>query len=118
MDRFDVFISEVVVEEAAAGDPVAAKERLDRLKNFQHLELNEKIENMAQIYIEQLNIPQKAIRDAAHIAVASVHNIDYLVTWNCTHLANAQIIKQLIKINNRHNIKTPIICTPEELMGV
>jgi hypothetical protein len=118
VQRFDVFISEVVVEEAGAGDPGAAKMRLAELKDFQHLELNEKVEKMAQIYIEQLNIPQKAIRDAVHIAVASVHNIDYLVTWNCTHLANAQIIKRLIKINKRHSVRTPIICTPEELMGV
>ncbi len=116
--RFDVFISEVVVEEAGAGDPGAAKKRLAELKDFQHLELNEKVEKMAQVYIEQLDIPQKAIRDAVHIAVASVHNIDYLVTWNCTHLANAEIIKRLIKINKRYSVRTPIICTPGELMGV
>jgi hypothetical protein len=73
---------------------------------------------MSQVYIDKLNIPQKAYRDAAHLAVASVHNIDYLVTWNCTHLANAEIIRELIKINESFGIKTPLICTPEELMGV
>jgi predicted nucleic acid-binding protein len=118
LKRFEVYISEVVVEEARAGDPVAANKRLECISGYQNLELNERVEKMAQIYADQLNIPAKAIRDAAHMAVASVHNIDYLVTWNCTHLANAEIIKRLIKINKRHNIGTPIICTPEELMGV
>ncbi|HLG29355.1 MAG TPA: type II toxin-antitoxin system VapC family toxin, partial [Candidatus Brocadiales bacterium] len=86
--RFDVFISEVVIEEAGSGDSRAAKRRLEELKKFPHLELNDKVEEMAQIYMERLEIPEKSFRDAAHIAVASVHNIDYLVTWNCTHLAN------------------------------
>lgn len=116
--RFDVFISEVVIEEAKMGDPDAAKRRLEELKHFPHLKLNDEVEKMAQVYIEKLNIPQKALRDAAHLSIASVHNIDYLVTWNCTHLANGEIIKRLIDINNSYGIKTPIICTPEELMGV
>jgi predicted nucleic acid-binding protein len=118
MKRFDVFISEVVIEESSLGDPIAAKKRLEELKNFPHLELNDKVEQMAQVYVEKLNIPEKALRDAVHLSVSCVHNIDYLVTWNCTHLANAEIIKRLIRINNSYNIKTPIICTPEELMGV
>lgn len=116
--RFDVYISEVVVEEAAAGNKVEAEKRLKELKGFTNLELTEKVEQAAQTYIEKLGIPKKAIRDAAHLAVASVHNIDYLVTWNCTHLANGEIIKKLLKINEKLKIKTPVICTPEELMEV
>lgn len=72
---------------------------------------------VAQGY-ETIHIPEKSFRDAAHIAVASVHNIDYLVTWNCAHLANGEIIKKLMKINESFGIYTPIICTPEELMEV
>jgi len=82
------------------------------------LELSDKVEKMTEIYIEKLSIPEKSFRDAAHLAVASVHNIDYLVTWNCKHLANGEIIKKLISINNSYEIHTPIICTPEELMEV
>lgn len=114
--RFDIFISEVVVEESRLGDHEAARRRLEELKNFPHLVLNNKVEEMAQVYIEQFEISKKYLRDAAHLAVASVHNIDYLVTWNCAHLANGEIIKKLIKINESFNIHTPIICTPEELM--
>jgi len=116
--RFDVYISEVVVEEAAAGNKESAEQRLNELKGFPYLELTEKVEKIAQIYMEKLGIPQKALRDAAHLAVASVHNIDYLVTWNCVHLANGEIIKKLLKINEKLSIKTPVICTPEELMEV
>jgi predicted nucleic acid-binding protein len=116
--RFDVYISEVVVEEAAAGNKESAEQRLNKLKDFPCLELTEKVEKTAQIYMEKLSIPKKALRDAAHLAVASVHNIDYLVTWNCVHLANGEIIKKLLKINEKLSIKTPVICTPEELMEV
>ena len=114
--RFDVYISEVVVEEAAAGNKESAEQRLNELKGFPSLALTEKVEKIAQIYMEKLSIPKKALRDAAHLAVASVHNIDYLVTWNCAHLANGEIIKKLLKINEKLSIKTPVICTPEELM--
>jgi predicted nucleic acid-binding protein len=114
--RYNVFISQVVIEEASLGDPEIAKKRLEELKKFPNLELNEKVEQIAKIYMEKLEIPEKSFRDAAHIAVASVHNIDYLVTWNCTHLANGEIIKKLMKLNETLGVHTPIICTPEELM--
>ena len=71
---------------------------------------------MAQVYVEQLEIPEKSIRDVIHITVA--FNIDYLVTWDCAHIANAEVIKKLMKINTTSGIHTPIICTPEELMEV
>lgn len=116
--RFNVFISEVVIEEARLGNQEAAKRRLEELKNFPHLELNDKVEKMAQVYMKKLEIPEKSFRDAAHLAVASVHNIDYFLTWNCAHLANGEIIKKLIQINESSGIHTPIICTPEELMEV
>ncbi|MBI4745216.1 MAG: type II toxin-antitoxin system VapC family toxin [Deltaproteobacteria bacterium] len=114
--RFNAYISEVVVEEAAAGNKESAEKRLKELKGFSHLELTERVEQIAHIYMEKLTIPKKALRDAAHLAVASVHNIDYLVTWNCVHLANGEIIKRLLKLNEKLKIKTPVICTPEELM--
>jgi predicted nucleic acid-binding protein len=118
MERYNVFISEIVVEEASFGDTEAAKRRLMELKDFPHLELSDKIEEITQVYMDRLDIPEKSFRDAAHLAVASVHNIDYLVTWNCAHLANGEIIKKLMKINKSFGIDTPIICTPEELMEV
>ena len=116
--RFNMFISEVVIDEARMGDAEAAKKRLKELKPFPHLELNDMVEKMAEVYMNNLEIPEKSFRDAAHLAVASVHNIDYLVTWNCTHLANGEHIKRLVKINKSFGVPTPIICTPEELMEI
>lgn len=118
LERYNIFISEVVIEEAGFGNSEAAKKRLEELKGFPHLKLNDKVEKMAQVYMENLEIPEKSFRDAAHLAVASVHDIDYLVTWNCTHLANGEVIKKLMKINESFGIHTPVICTPEELMEV
>ncbi len=115
--RFDVYISDAVVGEASSGDPEAVKRRLDELKGFTSLELNDRVENISEIYLQRLRIPEKSILDATHLALASLYNIDYLVTWNCTHLANGEIVKKLIEINNFLGIHTPIICTPEELMG-
>jgi hypothetical protein len=62
-------------------------------------------------------MPTQEVRDAAHIAVAAVNNMDYLLTWNCKHLANAQIIRRISVICNRQGYNMPVICTPEELMG-
>ena len=94
----------------------AARKRLEILKVFSHLELNHAVEKMAQVYVEKLKIPPKALRDAVHLAVASVHSVDYLVTWNCAHIANGEVIKKLMQINSSFGITTPVICTPEELM--
>jgi hypothetical protein len=76
---------------------------------------------ISQIVIDEIQagaIPKRAVRDAAHIAVAVVNDIDYLLTWNCRHLANAQIIRRVSVICNARRYSMPVICTPEELMGV
>lgn len=116
--NFDIFVSEIVIKEASMGDHGAAKRRLDDLKNFRILKLTEEVEKIAKVYFEELKLPQRAFGDAVHLAVACVHHIDYLVTWNCTHLANAQVIKRLMDINSSHHLNTSIICTPEELLEV
>jgi hypothetical protein len=62
-------------------------------------------------------LPQHVVRDAAHVAVAAVHAVDYLLTWNCRHLANAQIARRIARVCENLGHRMPIICTPEELMG-
>ena len=62
-------------------------------------------------------LPAHAERDAAHVAVASIHGVDYLLTWNCKHLANAQISRRIALVCEKQNQRMPVICTPEELMG-
>lgn len=116
--RFDIYISELVIEEASAGDSCAAKNRLEVLSGFPMLQLNEAVEDLTVAYMNGLNLPEKYARDAAHVAVAAIHGIDFLVTWNCTHIANGEIIKKIMRINEKLGYATPIICTPEELMPV
>ncbi len=81
MKRFEPFISQVVIEEAALGDQEAARRRLELLEDLPRLEINEKVYEVAARYMEKLEIPQKSLRDALHLAASSVHTIDYLVTY-------------------------------------
>jgi hypothetical protein len=81
------------------------------------LEVTVEAEHLAGTIIEAGAIPERSVRDAAHIAVAAVNDIDYLLTWNCRHLANAQIIRRVSVICNSRGYSMPVVCTPEELMG-
>jgi predicted nucleic acid-binding protein len=107
------YISQVVIEEIKRGDESAAKKRLELIAGFEILEATTEIEKLASRYMGVLNLPAKAIRDAAHLAFACMYHIDFLVTWNCTHLANAEIIRTLGAYNLSNDIPVPIICTPE-----
>src|SRR3989304_8344669 len=114
--RFDVFVSQLVIQEAKAGDKNAAQRRLDILEQMPLLELNEKVISLARILMGEV-IPPKAVEDALHIAVATIHGMAYLLTWNCKHIANAEKEHAIAAVCRSNNFEPPIICTPEELMG-
>lgn len=116
LSKFNVYISQLTIEEAGCGDKEAAKERLKTLSYFPGLPITEEIESLAAIYIKEIQMPSKAMRDALHIAIASVHGMDYLLTWNCKHIANGYIRRKIREINMREGFSTPTICTPEELL--
>lgn len=113
--KYDIFISRLVIEEAIRGDINAASKRLEEIKNFTILEKTEDTENLSKIYEIELKIPPKAVGDAGHLAIACLNKIDYLATWNCAHICNAEIIKKLTKLNKQLGVHMPIICTPEQL---
>jgi hypothetical protein len=115
--NFTIYISPLVLQEAAVGDAGAAARRLDVLAGFSVLRATEEIERLAQFYFEELCLPDRALRDAGHFAFACGYGMQYLLTWNCVHLANAEIQFRLIEVNERRGLKTPIVCTPEALMG-
>lgn len=115
--EFGCFISQVVIDEIQAGDPMAAEKRMEEVKDFQALEATAEAEHLTRSIIDAGVIPVKAVGDAAHIAVAAVNEMDYLLTWNCKHLANAQLIRRISMICNTESFNMPVICTPEELMG-
>ena len=118
LQDFEVCISQFVLDEAAEGDPEAARLRLDTLRPFQLLEVTDDALALAKDLVASGAVPVKAAQDAAHIAMAAAHGIHFLLTWNCRHMANAEIIEQIEACCRRHDFACPVICTPEELLGV
>ena len=114
--NFDLFISQFVINECSDGDPVAAQERLDVLADIRQLDVTDEVDNLAEELLKQVPLPEKAEVDALHIAVATVHGIELLLTWNCTHIANAALRPRIEAICRSLGYEPPTICTPQELM--
>jgi predicted nucleic acid-binding protein len=115
-ERFDVFVSHFVITECTAGDVDAARERLALLDDIPQLDVTEDVETLAEELLREVPLPEKAAVDALHIAVATVHGMDYLLTWNCTHIANAAMRYRIEEICRSLGYRPPTICTPQELM--
>jgi predicted nucleic acid-binding protein len=116
-NSFTLYISKVVLDEVAKGDLEIAANRLEVLRGFPLLELSPAVQDLAAEFCLRSNLPPKASDDAVHIAAATVHGMDYLLTWNCKHIANAQIQRKLSEIGLDFGYELPTICTPYELMG-
>ena len=114
--RHDLFTSDVVVGEASEGDDEAARQRLDALQGIEELETTSKAEDLASALLEEGPLPEKAAVDALHIGISATEGIEYLLTWNCTHIANAAMRKPIEEVCRTKGIEAPIMCTPEELM--
>ena len=114
--KLDVFISNVVVSEAGRGDPAAARRRLDAIAGITMLHASPEAEVLARALITQHALPIKAEVDAVHISVAAVNGMDYLLTWNCAHIANAHMRPKIEATCRALGYEPPIICTPLELM--
>lgn len=114
---FDLVASLLVVNEARLGDPEMARRRLALLEGVPLLEVSEAAQQLAVSIVKKGLLPQAAYPDALHIGTAAVHQIDYLLTWNCTHIANAEILPRVALISEQFGLTLPYICTPEELLG-
>lgn len=115
-DRFDLFVSEAVLQEAAAGDPDASARRLTALLGIPVLAATAEVANLAHRLVTGGAVPAKAAVDAVHIAVAAVNGMDFLLTWNCTHIANAATRVKIEQTCRAAGVVPPVICTPEELL--
>jgi predicted nucleic acid-binding protein len=115
-NRFELFVSDAVLEEARRGDGDAARRRLGFLEGVPVLTIHRDAERLAQSFLSAAALPSKAVIDAVHVALAAVHGMDFLVTWNCTHIANAIIRPQLEVLCWRAGYRPPVICTPFELL--
>ena len=114
---FQLYSSQAVVKETSQGDAVIASQRLKILGNLPLIDLNQSVFDLAEQFLGRSSLPAKANVDAVHIAAATVHGMDYLLTWNCKHIANAQIQRKLAEISLDFGYELPILCTPYELLG-
>ena len=113
---FDLFTSREVLEEAQLGDAEMARQRLELLVALPRLELTEQVGILARDLVQAGLIPEKAASDAIHIAVACVHQMDYLVTWNFKHIANPYTRDRLQTMVADTGFRLPVMCSPEELI--
>ena len=114
-EQFDLYISALVIQEAGAGNHEAARKRLEQIDDISELNITEEVEKFAEVLIQKVPLPEKARIDALHIAVATLSGMDYLLTWNCTHIANAILRPKLEAICREFGYEPPTICTPQEL---
>ena len=112
----DAYVSQIVFDEISRGDALAAQRRLAAVGKFKVLEMTPDVASLAALYFDALDIPQKARNDSFHLAIAVYHGMDYLISWNCTHVSSGRVRNIVGRINDERGYQTPIICTPEELM--
>jgi predicted nucleic acid-binding protein len=113
--HYDIYVSPLVIQEATAGDPAAAQIRLNFLAGLPVLDVDDRALALARLILLQVPLPEKAAVDALHIAISVVHGMDYLLTWNCSHIANATFREPIETCCRNAGYRPTIICTPEEL---
>ena len=114
---FGLVASQFVLDECAEGDPTFAAARLQVLQGVTLLDAVEGLAELAAGLGTALSLPVRAETDAVHIALAAVHRVDYLLTWNCRHIANAALKSRIDKYFRSRGLPTPTIATPEQLLG-
>ena len=113
---FELCTSQFVLDEAAAGDPEAARLRLEALDGLPMVDVAD-AGPLAERLLGTAALPPRARIDAFHLAAAAVNGVDYLCTWNCRHLANATLRRKIEAACRDLGVEPPIICTPDELSG-
>ena len=116
--QVECYISPFVIQEVSRGDEEMVKRRLEATQGMSVLALNGDIQKLAEEYVAAIKLPERAKLDAFHLAVAAWYRVDYVLSWNCKHIASGRVQKLLQSVNDTLNIHTPILCTPEELMEV
>jgi predicted nucleic acid-binding protein len=114
---FELFASQVVFDEAARGDQAAAKSRLALLAGIELIPLTDKVVSVARELLSRSLLPPNAGVDALHVAAAAVGGVDYLLTLNCRHIANAFAMPLIYRALDELNVHRPLICTPAEFLG-
>ncbi len=113
--KFYLYCSVFVADEASAGDSNAAQRRMEFLQGVPLRPVTSAVQPLASSLAALLKLPRRAVIDAAHLAMSIIHRMDFLLTWNCTHLANPVLQREIIEFCNYHDLHVPVICTPELL---
>ena len=114
--RFALCVSEAVLDEIRMGDPDAAARREAYASDLPVLRLSEEVSDLAELYRVEMRMPYDRLADLTHVAFAVIHEFNWLVTWNCAHIANDQIVRRLVEVNGPLERLTPLIVTPEEFL--
>lgn len=114
--KYALYVSEAVLDECQAGDAKAAHRRLEYINHLSILRVTDEAVKLALLYSDILAIPEKSKVDAVHLALCVVYEMDYLLTWNCKHLAHGEVRTKLHSYNNHHGLFEPMVVTPLELM--
>lgn len=114
--NYDCYVSELVIQEASRGDVDAAQRRLAAIAEYPVLRVTAETLELAAVSLRQLPLPKTAEADALHVALATVHQMEYLATWNCRHIARGSVIRALPGVNAALGFESPTICTLEELL--
>ena len=114
---YDVVTSQLVIDEASLGDPDAARRRLEALDGISVLPANSDLDSVANEIIKRHMMPPNARLDALHVATAALAGVQYLLTQNCTHIANATELPRMYKLLNELGLSGLLICAPIEFFG-
>jgi len=114
--RFELFVSQVVLDEIARGDAVAAKKRLQLVSGLPIIPITDSVLTVARELLNRSLLPETATADALHVALAVVAEVEYLLTLNCRHIANAHMLPKIYQTLDRLGVSKPLICTPQEFL--
>src|SRR5664279_3408243 len=104
-ERYELYVSEAVLAEAGGGDPTAAERRLSALADVAVLAITADVGNLAGHFLDAVALPRKAFLDALHVAAAAIHGMDFLLTWNCAHIANVRTRASLESLCRCHGLR-------------
>lgn len=115
--KFDLVTSQLTLDEASRGDPTASADRLKLLMGIPLLDIDSEVQELAGLLLSGHMMPQKAVADALHVAVAALGGVRYLLTLNCKHIANAHELPRVYKLLEGKGFGGMLICTPIEFLG-
>jgi len=115
--RYDLFVSQAVLDEASAGDAAAARQRLRMLRGIPQIPITDEVQSVAAQLLDRHLLPTAGSVDALHVAAAAIGAVDYLLTLNCRHIANAHTLPGIYRTLEKLGVSQPLICTPEEFFG-